>query len=243
MSSPSSGKASGLDEWQHVGARIREARRQLGMSARELAQRVGVTPQHVSQVERGLGSFSAAVLYSVASALDISLDSLFDDAAAETSSAASRARAADATAGRTTFEGGIVLRRADRPSLKLRSGPRWERLTAAPEQFAEFLEVVYPPSTEEATDSGLTRHEGREYGVILSGALHVEVGFDSTILKAGDSIAFSSSIPHRFRNASDGETRAIWFVNEAAGLASPETFHGAASSDDPSVRRYEAHAD
>jgi quercetin dioxygenase-like cupin family protein len=69
----------------------------------------------------------------------------------------------------------------------------------------------------EATDSGLTRHEGREYGVVLSGALHVEVGFDSTILQAGDSLSFDSMIPHRFRNASNSETRAVWFVKEPPG--------------------------
>lgn len=200
---------SGSEEWSRVGSRVRASRQEKGMTARELARRVNVSASHVSQVERGLSSFSAAVLYAVASELGISLDSLFDAPVTRTPG-----EAPTGAVHRGPFEGGIVLRAADRQTIKLRSGPRWERLTARSEIGAEFLEVVYAPRTEELTDSGLTRHEGREYGVILSGALHVEVGFDSTTLYAGDSLSFDSMIPHRFRNADEGETRAIWFVRE-----------------------------
>lgn len=230
--SEQSGIQGNGDEWQHVGVRIREARRGINMSARELAQRVGVTPQHVSQVERGLGSFSASVLYSVASVLGISLDSLFGSPApAQGASAASRPERATE----------VVLRRADRPTIQLRGGPRWERLTAAPESGAEFLEVVYPPRVQQPTDSGLTRHEGREYGVIIVGRLQVDIGFESTVLEAGDAVAFDSMTPHRFRNASDEETRAIWFVNEGFRRAHGDSPDPTESSEDAIERRYGDH--
>ncbi len=207
------------------------------MTARELARRVNVSASHVSQVERGLSSFSAAVLYAVASELEISLDSLFDASRATTTT-----ESVGFTSARAPFEGGIVLRSADRPKIKMRSGPRWERLTANPENGAEFLEVVYAPPTEEMTDSGLTRHEGREYGVVLSGALHVEVGFDSTILHAGDSLSFDSMIPHRFRNAAQTETRAIWFVREHPESAAAHGYGGPAR-DQSWNEMYEQHSD
>ncbi len=219
------------DEWQHVGVRIREARRRINMSARELAHRVGVTPQHVSQVERGLGSFSASVLYAVASVLGISLDSLFGNPAATPGAPADRSE-------RPTE---VVLRRADRPTIQLRGGPRWERLTAAPESGAEFLEVVYPPRLQQPTDSGLTRHEGREYGVIIVGRLQVDIGFESTVLEAGDAVAFDSMTPHRFQNASDGETRAIWFVNEVFRRAHGDLPGPNDAGEDASERRYGDH--
>lgn len=227
---------SGLEEWRRVGMRVREARQRAKMTARELARRVNVSASHVSQVERGLGSFSAAVLYSVASELQISMDSLFDPPSSSPGAASAR----------TPFEGGIVLRSRDRLSIKMRSGPRWERLTANPEDGAEFLEVVYAPRVEEATDSGLTRHEGREYAVVLSGALYIEIGFDSTTLYPGDSLSFDSMIPHRFRNASDSETRAIWFVREHSGLsANAADQHSAVptSLEQPRNDVYQHHAD
>ncbi len=220
------------EEWQHVGARIREARHRVNMSARELAAGIGVSPQHVSQVERGLSSFSASVLYSAANMLGISLDSLFGSTSPSLERPAS-------TQGKR--DSGVVLRHADRPTIQLRNGPRWERLTASPEPDAEFLEVVYPPVATQATDSGLTRHAGREYGVILTGRLRVDIGFESTVLEAGDSVAFDSLTPHRFRNASDEETRAVWFVNEAFRHAHGVVSESAGDDENSSARRYGDH--
>ena len=40
-------------EWTIVGERIRIARESSGISVRELARRIGVSPSHVSNVERG----------------------------------------------------------------------------------------------------------------------------------------------------------------------------------------------
>ena len=44
------------------------------------------------------------------------------------------------------------------------------------------------------------RHDGYEYGLILSGTLQANVGFDRLELGPGDSIAFDSSIPHEYWN-------------------------------------------
>jgi len=225
------GPADGASEWKQVGLRIRAARLGVGMSIRELARRVDVSPQHVSQVERGIGSFSAAVLYAVANTLGISMDSLFEptESPAPSRPAAGAARAA--------LEGTLVLRRADRPRIHLRGGQTWERLTPLAEHGAEFLEVVHPPTTEGGSDSGLVRHEGREYGVILSGTLLVDVGFETTVLGPGDSIAFDSMTPHRFRNVTETETRAIWFVLENGGF--PHDAAAQSSPEESLLRRYE----
>lgn len=214
------------EDWQSVGARIREARASEGISVRELARRVGISASHVSQVERGRSSFSASVLYSVASELGISLDQLFELPGTD------NGRESRYDDGSVIDD--LVLRRANRRTIKLAGGPRWERLTPHPDRNGEFLEVVYSPRTDELNDSGLVRHEGREYGVVLVGAIHVQVGFDSTILEAGDSIVFDSMLPHRFQNSVDIETRAIWFVAGTAARpgagAAPSDLHSACHS-------------
>ncbi len=48
--------------------------------------------------------------------------------------------------------------------------------------------------------------------MVTRGALTVQVGFDQTVLRQGDSIAFDSHIPHRFWNATADEVRAVWFI-------------------------------
>lgn len=58
----------------------------------------------------------------------------------------------------------------------------------------------------------MSRHEGREFGLILQGELIVELGFESHTLRPGDSIIFDSTTPHRLVNTSDQVMRALWVV-------------------------------
>lgn len=190
------------DDWTDIGARIRAAREAAGVSVRELGRRIGVSPSHISQVERGMGSFSVSALYAVASQLQISLDSLFD--------VPSRAAARHPQAPPSVLDGTVVLRASQRPGIRLKSGLRWERLTAQPEPDAEFLEVIYEPG-DEVTEPEFSRHAGIEYGVVISGVLNVQVGFDQTVLYAGDSIRLESSQPHRYWNTGPHPVHAIWF--------------------------------
>lgn len=213
-------------EGSALGVRIRSAREAAPMSVRELARRIGVSPSHVSQVERGLASFSVRALYNVAGELGMSMDSLFGDTPVEEA-------AADAKVGRRAegpdplADKGIVLRSEDRPTLPLAGGTRWERLTPRQESGAEFIEVVYPPAEEGASRSiDFIQHSSREYGIVISGALTVQVGFETAVLHAGDSLAFDSVVPHRFWNETDHEVRAVWFI-----LDSPRE---GAESDSPS---------
>jgi transcriptional regulator with XRE-family HTH domain len=210
-------EADTTQEWATVGDRIRVAREAAGISVRELARRVDVSASHVSQVERGLASFSVRSLYNVVSILGVSMDSLFEDTSTPSGSVVAEApdEASVTAEGGPLDESGIVLRRGVRPSLKMQLGPRWERLTAKPEEGSEFLEVIYAPNPGGNPPEDFIRHSGREYGVILSGTLNVQVGFSESQLGPGDSLAFDSQIPHRFWNSGDQEVRAVWFVLDA----------------------------
>ena len=53
---------------------------------------------------------------------------------------------------------------------------------------------------------------GKEYAVIIEGALSTQIGFDRYVLEVGDSLTFDSTIPHRFWNAGDVPARAIWVI-------------------------------
>jgi transcriptional regulator with XRE-family HTH domain len=201
------------NEWEVVGERIRDARERSGMSVRELARRIEVSASHVSQVERGLASFSVRALYNVVSILGISMDSLFEsDAEAATGSNAGIAELAATAQPGPLDEAGIVQRGALRPAIQLDSGPRWERLTPKPEVGVEFIQVVYRPNPGGQPPEDYIRHGGREYGIIISGVLNVQVGFGEATLYPGDSIAFDCSIPHRFWNQGAEEVVAVWFV-------------------------------
>jgi transcriptional regulator with XRE-family HTH domain len=63
-----------------VGAYIREQRRNAQLSLRKLAERAGVSNPYLSQIERGLRQPSAKILKGIATALQVSAETLFTQA-------------------------------------------------------------------------------------------------------------------------------------------------------------------
>jgi quercetin dioxygenase-like cupin family protein/DNA-binding XRE family transcriptional regulator len=126
-------------------------------------------------------------------------------------------------------EASMVQRRHTRPHISLQHGVRWERLNPLPELGAEFLEVTYVVGGGSRPDDQAVRHNGREYGLVLEGVLTVQIGFESYVLQAGDSVAFDSAIPHRFWNSGDTPVRAVWFELKGDGSVpseQPASVHG-----------------
>jgi transcriptional regulator with XRE-family HTH domain len=63
--------ATAIDK--RVGMRVRLRRKQLGMSAEDLGQKLGIAQQQVQKYETGLNRISAARLFELASILDVPL--------------------------------------------------------------------------------------------------------------------------------------------------------------------------
>jgi transcriptional regulator with XRE-family HTH domain/mannose-6-phosphate isomerase-like protein (cupin superfamily) len=204
-----------------VGEGLRQHRQDAGMSLRALARKVGVSPSLISQIEHGKATPSVATLYAIVSELEISLDELFFDnpRGAAATPEPEALRHADTGNERTPSSHwrapseGPVLRAANRLSLTLATGVRWERLTASHDPGVEFLYCTYPVGGESAAADDLMTHEGSEYGLILEGRCGATVGADYYELEEGDSIAFDSRTPHRIWNLNDDRPmKAIWTV-------------------------------
>ena len=185
-----------------VGARLRERRFENGMSLRELARRLDVSPSLVSQIETGKIQPSVRTLYAIVSELGLSLDEIFEIAG----SGAAEVAAPEAQKG----AGGIVHHPEERRVIELETGVRWERMAAWDDPDVEFMIAVYGVGGSSSADGKLMRHSGREFGLVLSGTLNVTVGFEDHVLSPGDSITFQSTTPHRLRNDGPVEVRAIW---------------------------------
>lgn len=190
-----------------LAAAIRGAREARGISLRELARRVGVSPSFVSQVERGKANPSVGTLYALVEELGTTVGELMGDRQDGRRSAAAGRRAA---AGWPRVEE-HVQRAGSRHRITM-SGVVWERLTADEDPFVDFLQVAYAPGSASCPPDERLRHAGREYGVVLDGELVVEVGADAHHLHAGDAISFDSTTPHRLSNPGDRPCRAVWFV-------------------------------
>jgi len=190
-------------ESSKVGNRLRQERERRGMSLRELARRVGVSPSLVSQIELDRVNPSVSTLYALVSELGMTMSDVFGDGA----QAAPRVRRSD-----DDDHDGLVTLPDARLVINLASGVRWERLTPRSDPDVEFLAVMYPVGAESCPDDALVTHGGREYGYVTSGLLGVRVGFDEYELGPGTSIAFDSSSPHRLWTIGDEPVHAVWVV-------------------------------
>jgi transcriptional regulator with XRE-family HTH domain len=184
----------------HMPRRLRAERERRQMSLRELARRLGVSPSAISQIETGRARPSVATLWAIVTELGMSLDDLFAEEDRAGTAAPARARTPP------------VLGEAEREAIRLATGVRWERLTAEPDPDVDFIFVTYEVGGSSSPEDALVRHAGHEYGLVLTGELEVTVGFESSVLRPGDSISFESTTPHRLRNVGDEPVTGVWVV-------------------------------
>lgn len=189
-------------ESSKVGGRLRQQRERRGISLRELARRVGVSPSLVSQIELDRVNPSVSTLYALVSELGMTMSEVFGDSPQPTARVLRSRRDGD----------GPDTRPDTRRVVNLASGVRWERLTPHSDPDVEFLYVIYPVGAESCPDDALVTHGGREYGYITSGTLGVRVGFDEYELGPGASIVFDSSSPHRLWAIGGEPVQAVWVV-------------------------------
>jgi transcriptional regulator with XRE-family HTH domain/quercetin dioxygenase-like cupin family protein len=212
-------------DYPQIGDQLRARRQSVGLSLRDLAERLGVTPSLISQIERGRARPSVSTLYALVAELDVSLDELlFNDewppggsGATEPGAPESAEAATRQADGGTATPGGYarhepVQPAATRHRIRLASGVIWERLTTTSEPGVEFLHVVYEVGGASSPADAFQRHAGHEWGYVISGTLEVVIGFDRHVLEAGDAVSLDSRIPHRLANIGDTPVHAIWFV-------------------------------
>jgi transcriptional regulator with XRE-family HTH domain len=204
--------AGEFDPGTGLGPRLRAARGTRELSVRELARRVGCSASLISQIERGVSVPSVGVLYSLANELGSSLDHLLFGSGADRDADAVPAVTQEPVPAGAPRLPGIVQRADSRKIIDLASGVRWERLTPGPDAMTDFLEVVYSPGGHSTDERRPLRHDGREYGLIISGTLTANVGFESYELGPGDSIAFDASTPHEYLNKTGDFVHAISVV-------------------------------
>ena len=63
----------------HVGARLRQRRKLLGMNQTKLGSSIGLTFQQVQKYEKGTNRISASRLYALSGTLDVPVEFFFDD--------------------------------------------------------------------------------------------------------------------------------------------------------------------
>ncbi len=170
---------------------IRGAREQRELTLQQVADRTRLSVSYLSQIERDLMHPSVGTLKRIAQALGIPAGKLMFPVGRD----ARRAMVS-------------VLRRGERKRILFpQSNIEYELLTPDLRRRVSLLWLSAQPGAE--SGSALT-HEGEDGVVVLKGELNMEIGGVLHELKAGDSIYFSSALPHRWRNPGRVVAEAIW---------------------------------
>lgn len=188
------------DALPDVGARLRDLRKEQGISARALAKLLGISPSAVSQIERGVLRPSVSRIIAITDALGVPLASVFD-------------AKADVIAEVHATSGGFALERAEHASsVTLESGVLFRRLSPGRTPGVDYFESIYPSGSTAHAEAELFRHDGYEVGNVVSGELTIDFVDERVVLRPGDSISYPCSRPHRIHNAGAEPAVAQWLI-------------------------------
>jgi transcriptional regulator with XRE-family HTH domain len=198
----------------NLGILVRRERERHGLSLRELARRVGVSPSMLSQVETGRTQPSVSTIYAIATELGVSIDALVsgEEAAADGAELAVGPHREEPAVLPEVIPTSHLVRPEDRRKLELESGVTWELLSDLLPHLVDFMLVTYEPGGRSSSSGKLTRHSGTEFAFMLRGSLNIQVGFETYVLRTGDSMAFDSSEPHLLMNEGTEPAVGLWFV-------------------------------
>ncbi len=190
---------------EDLGASIRAARTRKGLSLRAVASAAEISPSLLSQVETGKTQPSVGTLYALVNVLEVSLDELLG-----------MPRRADTPSGSRTSPSTItanpVQRSDENPTIVMENGVKWERLAVEGTGLVDALLTTYEPGSSSSVEGKLMRHSGIEYGYVIEGEVTLRLGFETHVLRAGDSVCFDSHRPHLYENRTDRMAQGLWFV-------------------------------
>jgi transcriptional regulator with XRE-family HTH domain len=175
-----------------IGARLRTARLEQGLTLQQLAERVGLTKGFISLLERGDASASVGSLMKLCAGLGITMGSLFE-----------------------ALEPAVpdVVRRGEARSASLGGdGVAAQVVTPADERRFSLVRCRLEPLA--ATGVELYAHAG-DVGLahVVSGVLEAQSENGSVLLKRGDSLRYSPTTLHSWRNPSPHNSTLVLFVD------------------------------
>lgn len=176
-----------------LGHRLKSFRTKRGLSQKELATLVGVTPSTISQVESNLIYPSLPALLKMSEILSVNVSSFFQDTGHEQN----RVVFPGSEAVETTLE--------DLPEEILHA----QILTPidAPSRSEAYL-LELPP--KQSLAGHFFRHKGEEMGYVLRGKLRLKTKAGDFTAGRGDLIHLTSEIPLQWSNAGKGTARVLW---------------------------------
>jgi transcriptional regulator with XRE-family HTH domain len=173
-----------------VGKRIKQKRSERKMTLRDVAQKAGVSPALISDIERGRTSPTINSLSKISRALDAPIVHFIeDDYAAEVVVTTPKSRVT------------VISDLGDAELSSISTGFTASQL--------DVIEVTYQ---EGFISREVMVHHGEKCGLVLEGEIEVDVAGRTVRVESGSTIHFNADRPHSVANVAPGISRVIWIT-------------------------------
>jgi transcriptional regulator with XRE-family HTH domain len=183
-------KESLPDPAASLGARVRELRRDRGLTLKALGRDAGLSHPFLSQLERGLARPSVTSVERIARALEVPVSMLWTGPRQET----------------------VRIVRAGEGSMRAHYDPEAPGgvRDVSPERTSVRVREWHGGSRAWSEDGDTTSGEVVVY--VVRGALEIDVGGTIHALRQGDSLFFDGTLRHRLRRRGGTGTRALYIA-------------------------------
>lgn len=170
-----------------IGKRIRELRVRNGLTQEELASRCELTKGFVSQLENNLAAPSLPALMDLVEALGTDMSTFFSE----------------------EKEVKLVFHQDDffednRENVQI----RWVVPNAQKNAMEPILLKIHPHQTSQV----MAPHEGEEFGLVLSGSVHLVYGSRTEKMRRGETFYIKGDHEHYLRNESASPAQVLWIT-------------------------------
>jgi transcriptional regulator with XRE-family HTH domain len=165
---------------EDVGLKLKELRKNRGMSIRKVSEETGFSISFLSKLENGKTSITIKNLGKLLSFYGVTLADVFSSPAAAK----------------------VAFRQEDRKRVDSPESVTLELLVDRPEISMEPLLGTFKPH---ARYQDPIEHGGEEFTMVLKGEFRFELGDTAHHLREGDCVYFRGGEPHGWENLSDDE--------------------------------------
>jgi len=177
-----------------LGERIRALRQERALQQRQLAEKSGLTPSMVSQIESGRLTPSLHTLGKLAGALGVPIASLFE----------------------TRPDGRIhVNRRGDYPVVSFEgTTEKWDVLGAGLFQgkIRAVVSTIARKGQGVKTGKVIIAPGQMKLFYVVEGRVALHYNGDRHLLRAGDSAVLDGGVPHHWENLGPKQAKAVWVI-------------------------------
>ena len=181
----------------NLGNKIRTLRKKLGMTQKELAEQVGLTPSFISQLEKNLISPSLDSLLKLSEKLNTQPIYFLMD-------------------GESGPLQKMVIKPSERQDIHLQEvkGTDVKLQLLVSDVLNRRMEPYLLTIKEGAVINGhFYSHKGDEFAYVMEGELEVEIQDEKQLLRKGDSLYIGSTFPSKWGNPGKGDAVLLWVLS------------------------------